>query len=114
MHAATLLRWSSRSAALVSALALAACATPSNIDAARSVLNAPVNCATARADIATLQQGRASTEEEAMAGLQSVAPMTAIEGAATGTYGQTEKMATGQYNQAIDAKIAEIQATCRL
>lgn len=74
----------------------------------------PVNCATAQADMKTLQAEKASTAQKIGAGLETVIPISLVVGVASGTEGTNAKIATGDYNKMIDQKIAEIQQTCNV
>lgn len=87
---------------------------PSVSEESRARMARPVNCATARADIATLERERASVERRALAGVRSVMPISAAVGMLSGDYASGVRVATGQYNVDLSAKIAEIKATCNI
>ena len=89
------------------ALVLGACA-----DAGDKEMAKPVNCSTAKQDIATLNKEKATVLREMGAGVQTFVPVGAIIGLFRGKYDQTSRIAGGQYNKDIDAKIAEIKKTC--
>jgi hypothetical protein len=74
----------------------------------------PINCATARQDIQTLQSQKVSKGEEAAAGLSYALPTTIIMGAITGTGGAKYEVGTGEFNRKIDERIADIRSTCNL
>jgi hypothetical protein len=74
----------------------------------------PVNCATAEGDIRMLKSEKESAAQQAAAGISTISPIGLIAGFATGTEGAKAKMATGEYNDMIDKKIAEIKQTCNL
>ena len=95
---------------LICALALVACAPISQ--QAKDDLAKPVNCETAEADIAALESEKASVAEQAAAGVRSVVPASAVIGILAGRAKDKAKVATGTYNREIEAKIAEIKATC--
>ena len=91
---------------------LAAC-TPIS-QQAKQELKKPVNCATAEGDMRVLKQEKASNTQRIASGVTSVVPAGLILGLVTGTAGDKAKVATGEYNKMIDAKIAEIKRTCGL
>lgn len=72
----------------------------------------PVNCATAQADIKTLQAEKASTMQKIGAGFETVIPISLVVGVASGTEGTNAKIAAGDYNKMIDQKITDIQTQC--
>jgi hypothetical protein len=77
-------------------------------------LSQPINCATARQEIQTLQSQKVSKSEEAAAGLSYALPTTIFIGAITGTGGAKYDVGTGAFNKNIDERIADIRSTCRL
>ena len=85
---------------------------PSISDEAKAHLNKPVNCATAKQDIADLEEDRASTAKQVISGVRSVVPFAAAAGAVMGDTEDRAKVATGEYNSDIDAKIDQIRMTC--
>jgi len=74
----------------------------------------PINCATARADITSLQAAKVDKTTEAVEGLKFALPTTIIVGAITGTAGAQSDVGTGEYNRKIDQRIANIKSTCNL
>jgi outer membrane murein-binding lipoprotein Lpp len=72
----------------------------------------PVNCATAQGDIRMLRSEKVNAEQQAAAGVTSIVPVGAVVGLIGGTEGTQVQIATGEYNQILDKKIAEIQSTC--
>ena len=74
----------------------------------------PVNCDTAEGDLRTLQSEKANTAQQAAMGVSAVAPIGLVLGLVTRTEGEKGKVATGEYNKALDAKIAEIKTTCHI
>ena len=86
---------------------------PSVSEDARTSLERPINCRTAKQDIATLEDERASLGKQIASGVRSVFPIAAVAGLLTGDYSDRVQVATGQYNSDIDAKIDQIKATCR-
>jgi hypothetical protein len=71
-----------------------------------------VNCSTARQDIATLEQEKASVAKQIVSGARSVIPFSAAAGIVLGDQQDRMEVATGEYNDKIDAKIAEIRRKC--
>ena len=71
-----------------------------------------VNCSTAEADIRSLQAEKAPTSPEIEAGVTSIVPVGAVAHMFEGNEGDTLKVGTGDYNKALDKKIAEIKKTC--
>ncbi len=72
----------------------------------------PINCSTAKPDIATLQKERASVLREMGAGVQTFVPIGAVIGLFQGKYDKNSRIAGGPYNKDIDAKIGDIKKTC--
>jgi hypothetical protein len=77
-------------------------------------LSQPVDCATARQDIQTLQDQKVSKSEEAAVGMSYALPTTILIGAITGTGGAKYEVGTGEFNRKIDDRIADIRSTCRV
>jgi hypothetical protein len=71
-----------------------------------------VNCETADGDLRMLDEEKKSTTQRVSAGVRSVVPIGLVAGVVTGTAGTKYRIATGQYNQMIDNKVAEIKAAC--
>lgn len=95
---------------LVVVLSLVSCKSISK--EAKENLAAPVNCATATQDIATLESEKASNEKRIADGIGSVVPQLAVVGILTGDYKNRVEVATNKYNDDIKAKIAEIRSEC--
>jgi len=72
----------------------------------------PINCATAEGDIRSLKAEKAHTSDQIVAGVSAIVPIGLIANSAEGTEGKTMKVASGDYNDMIDKKIAEIKAQC--
>ena len=86
----------------------------SKYEAGQRDLARPINCATAEGDIRLLLHEKAHVEDQILAGVKSILPASAVVGIVTGTEGQNVKVAIGDYNKKIDAKIAEIKEECGL
>ena len=74
----------------------------------------PVDCSTAEQDIATLEAEKASTAEQVSAGARSIVPIAAVAGLLRGDTKDRAAVASGKYNEQLDAKIAEISQKCGL
>jgi hypothetical protein len=74
----------------------------------------PINCATAKGDIRSLEHEKAHVANEIAAGVSAIVPVGAVVGLVSGTEGEDFKVATGEYNKMIDKKIAEIKSRCGL
>jgi hypothetical protein len=74
----------------------------------------PVNCQTAASDIKALQAEKARVAEQVIAGASTVMPISLVIGILTGTAKAKVKIATGQYNRMIDARIAKIKQQCNI
>lgn len=79
---------------------------------AEQIENQPIDCRTAPGDLRVLQSEKAHVGQQLAMGVSSVYPSSLIMGVLTGTEGTKLQVATGQYNQMIDQKIAQIEATC--
>ena len=74
--------------------------------------NKPVNCATADADIRVLKSEKVHASQQLAAGVSAITPIGLVAGVVTGTEGTKAKVATGDYNDMLDYKIAEIKREC--
>jgi hypothetical protein len=72
----------------------------------------PVSCATAPGDLRVLNSEKASTASKIGNGISMVAPIGLVAGLVTGTEKTKYEVTTGEYNKALDAKIAQINAAC--
>ena len=72
----------------------------------------PINCATAEGDLRVLYNEKANVAERVVEGATAIYPASAVVGLVTGTELTKLKVAVGEYNGAIDKRIAEIQQTC--
>jgi hypothetical protein len=79
---------------------------------AKIEMRKPVDCATAERDLALLHEERASVLQKISAGVQAVEPAEAVFSLIGGTEGDKISVALGEYNDRIDAKIAEIRKEC--
>ncbi len=92
-------------------LACAACSPAISPDG-HAALDKNVRCSTAKKDLALLREERASAGQRLKSGVRSVLPIAAVISILRGEYRDGVKVATGQYNNDIDAKIEEIKKTC--
>lgn len=72
----------------------------------------PINCKTAPGDIRLLQQEKAHVVQRIAEGATAIYPASLVVGIITGTEGTKLDVAIGDYNNKIDARIAEIKQTC--
>jgi hypothetical protein len=77
-------------------------------------LDQPINCRTAEGDIRVLQSEKANVAQQVASGVTAIAPAGIVVGALTGTEGTKLTVATGDYNNQIDARIAAIRSRCGL
>ena len=94
-------------------LVLAGCANTKYQQGERA-LSLSINCATAEGDIRMLQHEKAHVEDQMLAGAKAILPAAAVVGVVTGSEGANLSMATGDYNNRIDARIAQIRQACGL
>lgn len=73
---------------------------------------ASVNCDTAKEDLATLEAEKKSTLVQIEKGVASISPGGIVLGTVAGTRDENKEIATGDYNERIDAHIALIKSTC--
>lgn len=74
----------------------------------------PINCATAEGDLRMLASEKANLAEQIAMGVTAIVPVGLVIGVVTMTEGTKVKVATGEYNKMIDARIAEIKSTCNV
>jgi hypothetical protein len=98
--------------AWISAIAVVGCAFQQKNVEKELASPAQVNCATADGDLRLLQHEKANVAERLAEGVTSIYPASFVVGVVSGTEGTKLKVATGQYNKKIDARIAEIKETC--
>ncbi len=78
-----------------------------------------IDCSDAKEDIAALEKEKASTLQRVAAGARFIVPVAVVvnifqEGSGSDKVKERKSVASGDYNKAIDAKIAEIKQTCGL
>ena len=72
----------------------------------------PVDCGTAKWDMAVLKREKASVEKQFLNGVMAVTPAAASIGILTLTEKDKLEVAIGEYNHKLSRKIEEIQNTC--
>ena len=97
--------------ALAGAFLFAGCAQQFK-EQAQQIEDRPIDCRTAPGDLRVLQSEKAHVAQQLAMGVTAIYPASLIMGVLTGTEGTKVQVATGQYNQMIDQKIAQIEATC--
>jgi hypothetical protein len=101
--------------ALISLLALASwsgCAFQQKKVEKELANPAQINCATADGDLRLLQHEKANLAARIAEGVTAIYPASLVVGLVAGTEGTKLKVATGEYNKMIDARMAEIKQTC--
>lgn len=104
----------SRSAALAlcSGLAALGCAFQQEKVEQELAKPATIRCATAPGDVRMLRQEKANVAERIAEGVTSIYPAALVIGVLSGTEATKLKVATGDYNEMIDRRIAEIEKAC--
>lgn len=87
-------------------LVLTACAAPMRM---REIEAVSANCGNVDHQIAMLEQEKAKNDKRFLAGIQSVAPAGIAFNLVRGTYGRNVMIATGEWANAIDIKLAELR-----
>jgi hypothetical protein len=80
----------------------------------QSAKTMPIHCGTAQGDIRVLQSEKANVAQQVAMGVTMIYPASAVISILTGVEDTKYQVATGEYNAAIDKKIAEIKRTCGL
>ena len=92
-------------------ISLVACAA-SKQKKVEQEMKQPINCATAEGDIRTLEHEKVHTAQQIAEGVTALVPASIVVGLVTGTEKEKLQVGTGEYNQMIDKRIAEIKQTC--
>ncbi len=103
---------------LAGLLALAGCDTH-DAKEARKMQAKPVNCVDAKQDIAALNKEKASVAQRVVAGSRFVIPVAVVvnifqEGSGSPAVKERSSVVSGDYNKALEAKIAEIKSACNV
>jgi hypothetical protein len=94
-------------------ISLAACSSPITKKDKQDIA-APVNCATAQDDIQVLEAEKERVGKMIEQGVTAIFPVGAVVALLSGIEGDKLKVATGEYNDKITEKIAEIKKECNL
>jgi hypothetical protein len=97
----------------VLAIVLAAACAPITQQEKQSLAK-PINCATAEGDLRVLQSEKANVAQQIANGVTAIVPAGLVIGLVSGTEGDKLKVATGDYNNMLDKKIAEIKQQCNV
>ena len=75
---------------------------------------APIDCSTAKDDLATLQHEKKKTSDKTVGGIFAFTPIGLIANAATGEdkMDKDQKLSAEEYNKKIDEHMARIKAAC--
>ena len=73
-----------------------------------------VNCASAQNDLKVLDDEKVSLVGQVASGVTMVAPVGIVIGILTGTMGTKFRVTTGEYNDMLDKRIAQIKQRCGL
>ena len=98
-------------AILLSAI-LTSCASKETVKEGQADAKKQVNCATAEGDIRVLKSEKVHASQQMAAGVTAIVPVGLAVNVVKGTEGSQAKVATGDYNKMLDAKIAEIKQEC--
>ncbi|WP_254055839.1 hypothetical protein [Ruegeria sp. EL01] len=74
----------------------------------------PVNCATAEGDLRAIDAEKKHAEDKQLESVAAITPAGALLGLVTGTENKRLRMLSGDYIKQLDARSAEIKATCGL
>ncbi len=105
-------------ALLIGVMFLAGCGAPVSKEA-KMQMQKPIDCSDAKEDIAALENEKASVLRRVGQGARFVVPVAVVvnifqEGSGSDAVKDRSSVAAGDYNKAIDAKIAEIKSTCNV
>jgi hypothetical protein len=73
-----------------------------------------IDCRTAEGDIRVLEGEKAHVAQRIAEGATSIVPAGIAIGLLTRTEGTKVRVATGEYNKALDRRIADIKQTCQI
>ena len=92
---------------------VAGCSAPISKQA-QTNLAAPVDCSTAEGDIRTLNAEKAHVSKEIADGATSIIPIGLVAHLLMRDEKDTFKVGFGEYNRALDKKMAEIKKQCNI
>ena len=93
---------------------LTGCAYRFKEDEKAAAQSKPIDCATAEGELRALNSEKANVAEQIAMGVTAIVPAGLVIGLVTFTEGTKIKVAIGDYNKALDARIAEIKTQCGL
>ena len=94
-------------------LVITGCSSP-NVKKGDQDMTKAIDCSTAKGDIRALNAEKAHTSQEIAAGVTSIVPISAVAHMFEHKEGQSLEVGTGDYNRALDKKIAEIKQQCNV
>ncbi len=92
-------------AVLAAFLLLSACNTPMKTD---DIQNVQATCTNVDDEIATLQKEKEENNRRIKAGITAILPVSAVIHIVRGNYSNNVKLATGEWAEVLDAKLAEL------
>ena len=92
---------------------VAGCSAPITKEEQQS-MDAPINCATAPSDIRVLNSEKAHAAKEFENGASAIIPIGLVAHLVEGNEKNAFKVGFGEYNKALDEKIAEIKKKCNI
>ncbi len=75
-------------------------------------MNKPIDCRFSEGDLRALNSEKVHTLQQIADGISAIVPVGALAGAMTGTEGTKFEVASGDYNDTLDKRIAEIKSKC--
>lgn len=97
------------SLALVAGLMVSCASHEASVEA---TLDDQINCKTAEGDVRALLAEKKHAAEQAAAGAQAIVPVSALVNMVEGTEDTQFRVMIGDYDKAIDKRIAQIDAQC--
>ncbi len=96
------------------ALLLAACATERRLKEKEAMekMAMPIDCRYSEGDLRALNSEKVHTMQQIADGISSIVPVGALAGLMTGTECTKFEVASGDYHDTLDKRIAEIKSKC--
>lgn len=91
---------------------MTSCASDRMVKEGERNVKKPINCNYAEGDIRALQSEKTTAMEQMATGVTTIVPVGLVMNTVEGDTMTNAKVATGDYNDMLDKKIAEIQKTC--
>ena len=98
---------------LLTVLIVAAGCAPISKDAKQELAQS-INCQTAPGDLRVLEAEKTHVGKQIAAGVSGIIPVSLVVNVVKGTEKDHFTVASGEYNNMLDKKIAEIKSTCGL